>query len=110
MKYTQPLTTAAPTQKLCNAVKASDTDFFLGSFFVTGTFGSGTVTLNGSMDGGVTLIPLKDVNGSAISLTAAGMFTFMLGTSNNINDQMELYASIAGSTGASVNATLFDNR
>ncbi|MBK1714640.1 hypothetical protein [Rubrivivax gelatinosus] len=44
------------------------------SLQVTGTFGTGgTVSLEGSNDGGTTWVVLKDAAGAAITLTAAGL-------------------------------------
>lgn len=40
---------------------------------VTGTFAGGTVTVEGSNDGGTTWAGLNDPKGNAISLTAAGL-------------------------------------
>lgn len=42
---------------------------------VTGTFGGTTVTLQGSIDG-VNYTTLKDIAGSAISMTSAGLVDF----------------------------------
>lgn len=42
-------------------------------FTATGTFGGATIILEGSNDG-ASYVPLKDASGTAISLTAAGMF------------------------------------
>lgn len=39
---------------------------------VSGTFGGGTIILEGSIDGGANYFPLKDAGGTAISFTAAG--------------------------------------
>lgn len=46
-----------------------------GSVQVSGTFGSSTVTLGASNDDS-TFATMKDTNGTAISLTAAGYFEF----------------------------------
>ena len=43
------------------------------TFGVTGTFGSATVVLKGSFDGGTTWIGLHDFANNAVSFTAAGM-------------------------------------
>lgn len=42
------------------------------TFGVSGTFGSATVVLQGSIDG-VNYVTLKDMNGTAISITANGI-------------------------------------
>lgn len=43
------------------------------SVAVFGTFDTVTATIEGSYDGGVTWIPLKDINGAAVSFTANGV-------------------------------------
>lgn len=47
----------------------------VGSVQVTGTFGGATVTLTGSNDG-TNYVTMKDVYGTAISFTSAGMANF----------------------------------
>ena len=46
-----------------------------GSVQFTGTFGGATVTLTGSNDG-ANFVTLEDVNGDAVSVTAAGLIDF----------------------------------
>lgn len=47
-------------------------DFADRSVQVTGTFGGGTLTMQGSNDGGTTWASLTDPQGNAIAFTAAG--------------------------------------
>lgn len=70
---------------------------------VTGTFGGATVILEGSADG-VTYVPLKDANGTAISLTAAGHF-HLLGTPRFVRPRL----SVVGA-GAALNVALLCRR
>lgn len=46
-----------------------------GAVQVFGTFGSATITLEGSIDG-TNYVTLKDMTGSDVSLTAAGLVEF----------------------------------
>ena len=44
----------------------------VGSVSATGTWGSATMVMQGSIDGGTTWVALKDLDGTAISITANG--------------------------------------
>lgn len=77
--------------------------------YAAGTFGSGTVAWKFSPDGGTTKIPLKDEGGSAASSTAAASFVIHMGDGSTLSDAPLVYASVSGSTGASLTVGLFDN-
>lgn len=113
MKTTITLTTAAPTLKICDLVRRRDAPFFIGTLIAKGTFGSGTVTFQLSDDQGTTLITAKDYTGNAMTATANAVFTTQpLGDSTNNfpTAMLTLWATISGSTGATVTIDLFDNR
>lgn len=65
------------------------------TFQATGTFGSGTLTLEGSNDGGTTWFGLHDPSVTAISLTAAGGGAIL-------ENPLLIRPSLSGSTGATV--------
>ena len=65
---------------------------------VDGTFGTGTVTIEGSNDG-VSFFGLKDPNGTAISFTAAGMAAIL-------ENPRYIKPVITGATGASINVRI----
>ena len=56
-------------------IKVQNMQGLAGSVQITGTFGSATITLQGSNDG-TNYVTLKDGGGNAISFTAAGMAEF----------------------------------
>ncbi len=95
---TYALTTADHTGAACEYPQWFDRVFLL-----EGTFGGATCILEGSNDG-VTYVPLKDANGTAISLTAAGHF-HLLGTPRFVRPRL----SVVGA-GAAVNATILCRR
>lgn len=69
----------------------------------TGTWGGATLILEGSNDG-TNFVPLKDANGTAISLTADGTF-HLLGTPRFVRPRL----SVVGA-GATITATLLCRR
>ena len=72
--------------------------------------GAGTYTLAVSPDGGTTKIPLRDKNGSAVSLTASGYANIEIsGYSNNNKVPLQVYAVLASGTAAVGNINVFDN-
>ena len=110
-KYTITLTTAAPTAYICDVVRRRESDNWSGTAYIYGTFGSGTVVIQGSPDAGVTKFTLDDDSGTAMSTTAAAAFNFDHNGNANINGESpKLYATISGSTAATVTVTVYDNR
>lgn len=108
-KYTAALTAQNTNTLVCKVRKPRTLDFYFVTLLASGTFGSGTVTFNASLDGGVTLIPLKDALGNAATLTAAGNVNLTLGTPNDKDDVLAIYASIATATNPSIAISAFDN-
>jgi len=108
-KYTATLTTAAADTFICNVNKKRDFYTWQATFFAWGTFGSGTVNWLISPDGGTTKIAMKDASGTAYTSTTNDDFTANLGGGSTNSDCIKVYATLTGSTGATVNLAVFDN-
>ena len=80
------------------AAKPGGTEPAIGSFQVTGTFGSATIILQGSNDG-TNYVTIKDVDGVAVSLTAAGAQEFS-------SSMLHYRASTSGGSSSDVDVTL----
>lgn len=77
------------------------------SVAISGTFGSGTVTIQASYDGGTTKVTVAAADGqTAVSTTAAKSFFFKLGRSYT---PIKLYATLTGSTAPTIAVSLADN-
>lgn len=110
-KYTVTLTTASPTAYICDVIRRREADNWSGTAYITGTFGSGTVAIQGSSDAGVTKATLKNDAGSDVSTNADAALNFRHNGNANINGESpKLYATITGSTGATVTVVVYDNR
>ena len=83
-----------------------------GSVYVFGTFGSGTVTLQASPDGGTTFIDIPDAIGSSITFTANGMTNFELYGNADIDsdEQVIIRLALAGATSPSITYIVNDIR
>ena len=90
--------------------KRTGVDMYEATIAVYGTFGGGTVTLQGSPDGGTTKINLRDISGSVVSITSDDVFNVRLGYANKLGDELMLYANMSGSTTPAVTVDVFDNR
>lgn len=108
-KYTATLTTASASTFVCNVNKKRDFEQWIATFVCWGAFGSGTVNWQMSPDGGTTKIALFDASGTAITSTAADNFTVNLGGGTTNTDALQIYATLTGSTGATVNLAVYDN-
>lgn len=64
-----------------------------GTVAATGTFSGGTIKLQISVDGGTTFFDTKDGNGTSLTLTADGAFSYSIGS-------CKLRANMAGATAA----------
>lgn len=82
---------------------------WIGTVFIGGTFGGGTITFQSSPDGGTTKIPETNLSGAAFSMTTAGSVQVSLGNADVTANQIKLYAVMTGSTSPTVTATVFDN-
>lgn len=103
------LTAQNTSTKICHVHKPRYADFYFISILASGDFGGGTVTLQGSVDGGTTKIPLKDALGNAATLAAAGNVNLTLGVPNTNTVHFDIYASIGTATTPSISITAFDN-
>ena len=74
---------------------------------VWGTFGSGTVTITASPDGGTTDIPLLDNAGAALTFTANGIRNFLL--NSDPTHPLSVSATLTGSTNPSIQISIFRN-
>lgn len=110
-KYTLAFTADASLSKVMTVKIPGVTTEWFANTFVYGTFGSGTVTLFVSPDGGTTKIALKDaISGTAISVaTTAAMNTVRLGSGSTLSDNLIIYATLAGSTNPALTLAIFDN-
>lgn len=76
---------------------------------VYGDFGTGTVTINVSPDGGTTLLPLAPINGSSPSITANGAYTFKVGNGDKLNDAPKIFVAIGAATNPDLDVVAWDN-
>jgi hypothetical protein len=75
-------------------------------------FGSGTVTLQGSPDGGTTFIDIPDQAGTAITFTADGVTNFELyGNADPVSSEVvQIRLALAGSTSPTIRYIIDDVR
>lgn len=100
---------ASLTKIMTVKIPGTATEWFANAY-IYGTFGSGTVTLFASPDGGTTKVALKDaISGTAITTAAAAMFTLRLGSGSTNTDNIILYATLAGSTNPALTVAIMDN-
>jgi len=108
-KHTAEIT-ADGTVALANINKPANADKYFATIMISGsTFGSGTVTIQASPDGGVTKITVPDSTGVDFSATAATIRNIELGCGSSNGDFITLYAVMTGSTNPDVTITVFDN-
>jgi len=90
--------------------KKRDNGYWLGTLFVQGTFGSGTVTFGVSLDRGTTIIPINDLTQNVVSFTGNGLFNLEFGNSSRgFGDAPMLYAIVSGATSPNLIAGFYDN-
>lgn len=111
-KYTGTISAQNTSVYLCDVVRPHNQPYWYASIFATGTFGTGTVTIQASSDDGTTKVTVDDMGGNAASFTANGMLNIALGgpSTNIAEDQLKLYATIGAATGPDVDISVFDNR
>lgn len=91
-------------------VKAREYPTWKGLFFAYGTFGGGTISWKWSPVGSTaTVLAMEDYTGTAITSTANDSFTGEFATGSKNTDRLRLYASLAGSTGASITVGHYNN-
>lgn len=96
--------------EICTVSRGTDMDAYETTVFATGTFGSGTLTLQASPDGGTTKVTLKDVGGTTVSITADDVYNIRLGYAGKLGEEIKIYATMQGATNPNVVVTAFDNR
>lgn len=94
---------------LCPVRKSREYPCWFASLTAQGTFGSGTLAFFVSFDKGTTLIALKDLTDSAVSLTSAGSINVQLGTSRDISDEPQIWVELTGSTSPNIVVSALDN-
>jgi hypothetical protein len=96
--------------EICSVSRGTDMDAYEVTVFATGAFGSGTVTIQASPDGGTTKVTLKDVGGTTVSITQDDVYNIRLGYAGKLGEEIKLYATMQGATDPDVAITAFDNR
>lgn len=107
-KYTSTIVADGSTL-LCTIDRNRNLPSFMATVCAYGTFGSGTLILQISPDGGTTKLTIKDNNSVAISLTASGTANIELLTGSKNTDGLQLYATLTGSTNPSITVATFSN-
>jgi len=109
-KYTAALSAQNTNAKVFDVHKPRNgSESCLFTLGVYGTFGTGTVTVNLSPDGGITLLPLAPINGSSPSITANGAYTFKVGNGDKIDDYPSIYVAIGAATNPDLDIVAWDN-
>jgi hypothetical protein len=103
------MTADATNTLICRVTKPRHADIWKATVNIFGTFGSGTVALNMSTDGGTTKVAIKNASGSAYTTTAADNFNMELGNGGRYNDDILIYATLSGATNPSITITVHDN-
>lgn len=101
--------------KIASVERGANLDAYEVTVFAVGRaatngFGGGTVTIQASPDGGTTKVTLKDVGGTTVSITSDDVYNIRLGYAGKLGEEIELYATMSGSTSPTVDITAFDNR
>ena len=109
-KYSASFTADASTY-ICDIHRRRDANDWFGNVLVSGTFGSGTVAIQVSPDGGTTKITLnQDGTATAASGTAAAVYNIKLGNPSKNTETYKLYATLTGSTNPAISVVVFDNQ
>lgn len=112
-KHTAQLT-ADESVKICSVSRGTEMDAYEVTVFAVdgggNGFGSGTVTIQASPDGGTTKVTLKDVGGTTVSITADDVYNIRLGYAGKLGEEIDIYATMSGSTSPTVDIVAFDNR
>jgi len=99
-------------KNLGNANASDGKDRFFATIFCQGgggnNFGSGTVAITISADGGTTKIPALKPDGTALTFSANGAQNIELGFGTS-QTQIQIYATMTGSTAPNVDLFMFDN-
>lgn len=103
--------TTNTTTELVRPVRRSSADSWSATLGFSGTFGSGTYSLQYSPDGGTTKITMTDLTGAAYAITAATVISISLYCSSSPITGKEpiIYVVSSGSSGANVVVNCQDN-
>lgn len=86
-------------------------DFYLGTYFVSGTFNSGSLKFQASPDDGVTMFDIPDLNGELTTITDKAMIMMQLPGTKQAAGALKIFAVLSGATGTPViKVDVFDNR
>lgn len=99
--------TASTLIGVCYPPRNGDT--YKASIHIQGTFGSGTLTLFTSADGGTTKLAMRDYSRTAYSLTAAEQIDVEFGVGNTAETSIRMYATLTGSTNPDIDIIIHDN-
>lgn len=86
-----------------------DALYYMATITAYGTWGGGSLAWNLSPDGGTTLIPIKDLTGTAMVSTANDMFNVEFGAPHRNTETLKVYAVLTGSSSPSITIDLYDN-
>lgn len=85
-------------------------DAYIATVTIQGTFDGATAALKLSVDGGTTLIPMKDLTGTAYSCTSDDSVNISLGTGFSANgSDLELYLTVSGGGSPELTVYVHDN-
>lgn len=99
--------TADGTYKVAQAYSATRGNMYKATVYAYDTWGGGVLDWYWSPDGGTTKISLKDLSGVAVSMTANDGINIEFGRGDRSND-IEIYATLTGSTTPSLRLGVFD--
>lgn len=99
--------TADGTVKVGNCYKRNE--LCEATIYANGTFGSGTIAWEWSVDGGTTKQPIKDMTQVAMTSTEDDSFGVKFGQANNTAKDLGIYATMSGSTTPSVTVGILTN-
>ncbi len=110
-KYTKAITADTTGVYVCNVKKKRDQPSYKYTIMGYGSsFGGGTLAWFISPDSGTTLIAMTDLTDTALTMTTNKMFDGELGgVSSNINDVLQIWVKMTGSTNPVVTAVVYDN-
>lgn len=103
--------TADGTSEICRVKRRQGANAYQATVFAYGsTFGSGSVAIKASPDGGTTKISLRNAGGTVVALTANDVVSIPeIGNGNALDDEIILYAALSGSTNPSITVEIWDN-
>ena len=103
------LTAQSTPAVLAPVRKSRDYWVWFATLTAQGTFGGSTLTFYISFDKGVTLIALKDITDTAVTMTSNAAINIQSGTSRDISDEPQIWCELASGSGATVVVSVFDN-